>query len=293
MYTCPSDDLHILYADGEMPAGFIPEYETHIRSCQKCAAKLKRIQSLNSALREDAAAFNNSIHFSQDDLDRSFEKLRLKLSFKEVTEPPEKSSVFNFNLKGGLGYFAAGIAAALAIVFVVPGGEVGEDAAAVRDSVQEVPFTPVARTGIMSTANQVKLDGTLDASALNAILAPDAADSGADTPETSPMYIYSVTAGDSADSADGSLFIMSPQYASSARTASDLKGVLTSYDVFAILADSQSEASIAASSGGNASSGQSTGEAFSFQIFLPMTTYEAESEPRTVSRRPPNVPAEP
>lgn len=212
MYTCPSDDLHILYADGEMPEKYVKDYEAHIKSCQKCSAKLKRIEDLNRMLREDTVALNNSIHFTQEDLDSSFERLRLKLSFKSVTEDDKgrQGSVFNF--KGGIVSFAAGIAAALAVVLVVPGGK--------TESSQGGSFTPVARTEIMSTANQVKLDGALDARAVNAMLAPDAAENGEHT-------VTAATHG----SSGASVFTAGLQ---SNSAAANLRGALISYDVFAM-----------------------------------------------------------
>ena len=32
MFTCPEDDIHSIYADGELPKNYVAEYEAHVNS---------------------------------------------------------------------------------------------------------------------------------------------------------------------------------------------------------------------------------------------------------------------
>lgn len=164
MFTCPEDDIHSIYADGELPGNYIAEYEAHVNSCPKCSAKLKKFLSLNSVFAEDKESF----HFSKENLDSSFQRLQARLSYKKVTQAGK--STFRLPRPGsGLKYFAAGIAAAAVLAFVVP-------EAKKESQLQVSAFQPVARTSISSTANQVSSDGNIDVSVLNSILASDNSD---------------------------------------------------------------------------------------------------------------------
>ena len=40
MFTCPTNEIHSLYLDNELPQNYVAEYEAHIVSCEKCKAAL-------------------------------------------------------------------------------------------------------------------------------------------------------------------------------------------------------------------------------------------------------------
>lgn len=269
MYKCPGDDLHILYIDGEMTEAFRGKYEKHILECPKCRARLAQYNALERALSEDAERFN--VNFSKEDLDKSFEHLRLKGSYARVT--------FGTRREGGSGKklsiagFAAGVAAALAVVFALPGGRAGGNEELPPSPAQEESsFTPIARTRIMSPANQVTLDGTLDEGALNALLAPDAPPE--EMPGGIPWHIHPGVDG------EGNLFIMAPQYTSRAaaqeEAANNFRSALTSYDLFAVPYEAEGTSPEAA--GGAAfGTGQGPDAGFTIQFFLQAEPYGAPS----------------
>lgn len=72
MFTCPEDDIHSIYADGELPKNYVAEYEAHVNSCPKCSAKLKKFLALNSVFAEDKESF----HFSRMILTQVFKGLK-------------------------------------------------------------------------------------------------------------------------------------------------------------------------------------------------------------------------
>ena len=166
MFTCPEDDIHSIYADGELPKNYVAEYEAHVNSCPKCSAKLKKFLALNSVFAEDKESF----HFSKDDFDSSFQRLEARLSYKKVTQAGKNTFKFP-KPSSGIKYFAAGIAAAAVFAFVVPSAKKANPFEG-----QVSAFQPVARTSISSTANQVSSDGNIDVSVLNSILASDNSD---------------------------------------------------------------------------------------------------------------------
>ncbi len=61
MSTCPENDIHSVYLDGELPEEFLQEYEAHVASCPECSKKLEALTRLKGFVHEDSA----SIVFSQ------------------------------------------------------------------------------------------------------------------------------------------------------------------------------------------------------------------------------------
>ncbi|MGN0729776.1 anti-sigma factor family protein [Treponema sp.] len=207
MFTCPEDDIHSIYADGELPQNYISEYEAHVRSCPKCSARLKTFQALHSVFSGD----KDALHFSQENLDSSFERLQARLSYKKITHSG-KNNFMIFQAMSGIKYFAAGIAAAAVFVFILPGSRGS------NPFERQIPsFQPVARTSISSTANQVTFDGNIDVSVLNSILASDSADQS--------FSLQAVSYGQDSDAPV--LIIAGPHLKRKTQTPS-----LTSYDVF-------------------------------------------------------------
>ena len=49
MSTCPTNEIHSLYLDNELPQAHKEQYEAHIASCEKCKASLEKLH----AVRED------------------------------------------------------------------------------------------------------------------------------------------------------------------------------------------------------------------------------------------------
>ena len=54
MYTCPTDDIHSIYLDGELPDIYRKEYEAHIKICSECEKKLQKLQTLQNLFKSDS-----------------------------------------------------------------------------------------------------------------------------------------------------------------------------------------------------------------------------------------------
>lgn len=153
MSTCPENDLHSLYLDGELPEEFIAEYEAHVASCPKCSAMLEKLTELKGFIHEDSS----SISFTQKQLDESFARLQAKMSYSTFKkEEKRRSNVVGFPKFRGFQYFAAGVAAAAVVAFALPGGKSSEVAV-------QTEFSPLTRSVSRSGVNPVMLESNIDA----------------------------------------------------------------------------------------------------------------------------------
>ncbi len=160
MYTCPENDIHSIYVDDELPLNCVAEYEAHIQICKKCAEKLKKFQALKAAFKTD----NDSFNLTQKDIDSSFGRLQARLSYNKIVKQGYAKKFPK--TKTTIKYVASGLVAAVAIAVVIPRTK--------TTPIQNpTNFEPVARTSISPTTNMVSTNGTIDASALNTILAAD------------------------------------------------------------------------------------------------------------------------
>ena len=55
MSFCPSDDIHSIYLDNELPGDYKNLYEAHVKNCPECQKKLNMLKGVSSLLRQDAA----------------------------------------------------------------------------------------------------------------------------------------------------------------------------------------------------------------------------------------------
>ena len=44
MYSCPTDDIHSVYIDNELPQNYVSDYENHLKVCPKCSAKVEQLK---------------------------------------------------------------------------------------------------------------------------------------------------------------------------------------------------------------------------------------------------------
>ena len=89
MSTCPENDIHSVYLDGELPEEFLQEYEAHVASCPECSKKLEALTRLKGFVHEDSA----SIVFSQKNLDDSFARLQAKMSYNNFKKNESENTV--------------------------------------------------------------------------------------------------------------------------------------------------------------------------------------------------------
>ncbi|MCR5217207.1 anti-sigma factor [Treponema sp.] len=137
MSTCPEKDILSLYLDNELSPEYVKQVEEHLASCENCAAQLKKFKILKSAFAEDS----NSISFTKSQIDDSFDRLMVKMSYKKnVLEKeesiPVKTKAFPFK------YILSGAAAAAVVAVIIP----------VRVSKNSDPasnYKPLARTQLV------------------------------------------------------------------------------------------------------------------------------------------------
>jgi hypothetical protein len=85
MYTCPENDVHLLYCDNELPAKERAKYETHLQTCGLCAKKLHSLQVIRHAFNQDAA----HIGMKDADLAISYQRLQSRLRYHAIVKNTE------------------------------------------------------------------------------------------------------------------------------------------------------------------------------------------------------------
>lgn len=111
MYTCPTDDIHSIYADGELPEIFVPDYKAHIESCPACAKKLERLLRLRGVFKSDS----DMLSLDNTAMEESFKRLNTKLRYSKNTVRFSGSG-FSKTLTTAFGGIAAAAAAVFALV---------------------------------------------------------------------------------------------------------------------------------------------------------------------------------
>ena len=81
MFTCPTNEIHSLYLDNELPQAHKEQYEAHIASCEKCKAALEKLRTVREVFAKDSAAITPDEKF----MDASFDRLMLKMKYSKTT----------------------------------------------------------------------------------------------------------------------------------------------------------------------------------------------------------------
>ena len=81
MFTCPTNEIHSLYLDNELPQAHKEQYEAHIASCEKCKASLEKLRAVREVFAKDSAAITPDDKF----MDASFDRLMLKMKYSKTT----------------------------------------------------------------------------------------------------------------------------------------------------------------------------------------------------------------
>ena len=89
MYTCPTNEIHSLYLDNELPQNYVEQYEAHIAACDSCKAQLERLRAVRGIFSADADAISPDKKF----LDKSYERLMLKMKYSKNTGHANYSKV--------------------------------------------------------------------------------------------------------------------------------------------------------------------------------------------------------
>lgn len=168
--NCPTDDIHSLYLDNEMPEIYKKEYEEHIKSCEKCQNKLNKMKKLQSLFNDDAKALNVDSHF----MDQSFERLQMKMRYSKNTGAGKERISGARTLQTITGFTAAAAAVLIAVILplnlksskgdVVP--EVASDTIVATNFVSKIPTATDVSLG---SGRSVVISGNIHESVLPAV----------------------------------------------------------------------------------------------------------------------------
>ena len=109
MSFCPSDDIHSIYIDNELPDDYKKQYEAHVNNCPDCQRKLSLLKGVSALLRQDAASVCPDRHY----IDESFDRLQIKMSYRKNSFENNKKHKYNFG-------YLIGAAAAIVVALIVP-----------------------------------------------------------------------------------------------------------------------------------------------------------------------------
>lgn len=160
MSFCPTDDLHSIYLDNEMPEAHKAEYESHIKVCPECQRKLENIRKLHELFDSDS----KSIEMDDAQLEKSYEKLMSRMAYTKNVHKAEKKT--NSSWK----YICSAAAAAMVFALIIPlrlnskasNVEAGATTVAVTNASPMQPVTNVSVGG----GNGVIISGNLQSSVM-------------------------------------------------------------------------------------------------------------------------------
>ena len=107
MFSCPADDIHSVYLDGELPLSYVKDYEHHVSACKKCAQKQDSLRRIRKVFAEDSKNIAPDEHF----MDASYLRLMTKMSYSKNTR-----RVSPFLTQKTLVGFSAAAAVLLAVI---------------------------------------------------------------------------------------------------------------------------------------------------------------------------------
>ncbi|MBQ8678930.1 MAG: hypothetical protein IJ530_04110 [Treponema sp.] len=157
MSTSLEKDLHSVYIDGEMPEGFLSQYESLVSSNEKEKAILEKMQALHSVLKEDSRQKT----VSQDFMEESFERLQTKMRYaKNVSLSSQPKSFVSPFVKYASSFAAA--AAVFALVFIPVHynslSQAKETAVAAISIMKQNSIEPIAKKDVVVDGNIKKED---------------------------------------------------------------------------------------------------------------------------------------
>ncbi len=82
MYTCPTDDIHSIYLDNELPFEYVAQYQEHIKNCPACQKKIENLKKVSSIFKNDS----KNINLGEPFLTESFNRLETKLRYSKNTD---------------------------------------------------------------------------------------------------------------------------------------------------------------------------------------------------------------
>lgn len=110
MSFCLSKDIHSIYLDKELPENYKLEYEEHVKNCPECQKELNKLKLIHDALKSDS----DSIKLDDDFLEKSYERLQIKMAYKNNVTKARRTGNVNIN------YGLTAVAAAALFALVIP-----------------------------------------------------------------------------------------------------------------------------------------------------------------------------
>ena len=148
MSICPGNDIHSVYLDNELPETYVAQYEAHIKACPKCAAKLAAFRAASAAFRSEA----DGMTLDKASLDKSWERLQVRLSYSKTTKRVYRFSEHNFR------YAFSAAAAAAIFALIIPVRVLRSPSA-----VQTAAINPISRsTSVELAKNNVVINGNIE-----------------------------------------------------------------------------------------------------------------------------------
>lgn len=151
MYSCPTNDIHSIYVDGELPQEFVKDYEEHVKNCDECKKQLNHFQKMHDLFEAD----KKSIVLSDAFMTQSFDRLQTKLRYAKNTEKMPHDEKKKEQPKN---YAIYALAAAILVAAFVPNvTSILKGRTQNTDSVAEIkPITrPLSSTSAIAKENVV------------------------------------------------------------------------------------------------------------------------------------------
>ena len=153
MYSCPTDDIHSIYLDNELPLAYIKEYESHITSCPACKAKLESLKRIKNAFQTDS----KNIQLDKQFMNQSFERLKTKMHYSK-----NAATRFEFPFSEKTVRWGMATAAAVLIAAILP-VTISNATKANNSNANIASITPVTRPQNAPLSNQnVVINGNLN-----------------------------------------------------------------------------------------------------------------------------------
>ena len=153
MYSCPTDDIHSIYLDNELPLAYIKEYESHIANCPACKAKLESLKRIKNAFQADS----KTIQLDKQFMDQSFERLKTKMHYSK-----NAATHFEFPFSEKTVRWGMATAAAVLIAAILP-VTISNATKANHSNANIASITPVTRPQNAPISNQnVVINGNLN-----------------------------------------------------------------------------------------------------------------------------------
>lgn len=149
MYSCPTDDIHSIYLDNELPLAYVKEYENHLENCPACKAKLDSLRKIKDSFKADS----KNINLSQAYMDQSFERLQTKMRYSKNVVREFKLPVSEKTIRWGMGACAAVIVAAILPVTVSNASKASTNTTASITPVARPQNAPIARQNVVINGN--------------------------------------------------------------------------------------------------------------------------------------------